>query len=120
MDFANRFKDLPQFRPDEEPVSPMHVNTPSAQELVGSYRKKRFTAAGAASKLDDLEPGTPNSVGPLSPKDATLRRLEKRMEGASSTSGTPSMVSPSLEGGMFFGNNFNLTAMTELLRNGNE
>ncbi|OWA54259.1 putative Protein capicua-like protein [Hypsibius exemplaris] len=121
VDFAKRFHNLPQFQPGEEPASPMLAHTPTAQELVGSYRKKRFNTG--ATKLDDLEPGTPNSLGPLSPKERSPKKLlDKRLEGSGggsgSTAGTPYTASPSmLEGGMFFGHNFNLAAMTEMLRN---
>ncbi|XP_055330555.1 protein capicua homolog [Paramacrobiotus metropolitanus] len=107
VDFASRFNQLPQFRVEGEPVSPLLVNTPSAQELVGSYRKKRFPSVSRPSTTDpDLEPVTPNSssldTAALSPKLLSA--------------GPMSAASTSSEGNMFFGSSFSLATMSDSMR----
>lgn len=114
VDFATRFKELPQFRPEEEPSSPMLSNTPSAEELVGSYRKKRFSSV---TRSDDVEPITPNSIGPLSPKPKKSDRKPVEMPMSPSVI-TPVSASPSLEGNLFFGSSFNLATMSDSMRAG--
>lgn len=115
VDFAARFKELPEFRREEEPASPMLTNTPSAEELVSSYRKKRYSSA---TRSEDVEPLTPSSFGPLSPKERS-RKSNKRPEPISSPPViTPITASPSLEGNLFFGSSFNLATMSDSMRAG--
>ena len=107
MDFAARFKELPQFEPGqaESGSSPLVMaNTPSTHELVESYRKKRYGMHHERSRE-----GESPTFGLLSPKN-------KYGGEASTPSAGP--ASAALEGNMFFGHSFSLATMADLLRGG--
>ncbi|GAV08200.1 hypothetical protein RvY_17928 [Ramazzottius varieornatus] len=110
IDFATRFKELPQFEPGqvEAGLSPLVLaNTPSAHELVESYRKKRYGTHHERSRE-----GESPTYGLLSPKN----KYGGEPGSASTSLSSAAPTSASLEGNMFFGNSFSLATMADLLR----